>query len=226
MSSAEITPVTLLVLYGVVAFGAVVPVLPTGAAVSSAAVLAGHEQALLVLVVVAVGAVAAWTGDVVVYRVLATAGVPFARRMGWWRQVADGTGRGDRAGTDHEGDDGDDQADEDDEGVLLRLREGIERHEVRTLLVSRLVPGGRIPVLMVAALTGYPWQRFVGAAVAAAALWSAVYAAVGVLGSAVVPDDRVALVVALVGALALTVVVRGVRLVVDRVRTRLVRTPA
>ena len=62
-----------------------------------------------------------------------------------------------------------------------------------------------------AALTGYPWYRYVSAAAFAAGLWAVVYAAVGVLGDHLVDDDRVAVVIAVGGALLLTVVPQLVR---------------
>lgn len=194
MSADHFGPAALLVLFGVVAFGAVVPVLPTGAAVSSAAVLARADHAWEVLIVVAVGAAAAYVGDLVTYAALRRAGAPLARRVGWL----------------HEGD---------EHSRPARLRERIERAEIRTLLVSRLVPGGRVPVLLVAALTGYPWYRYVGAAAVAAALWSAVYASIGVLGEGLFEDDRTALLVAVGGALLLTLIPQAVRSLRHRRRT-------
>lgn len=193
MSGDHFGIVTLLVLFGVVAFGAVVPVLPTGAAVSSAAVLASGEHLWELALVVVVGGAGAYVGDLVTYAALRRAGEPLARRVGWLR------------------DDGD--------SAPARLRERLERAEIRTLLVSRLVPGGRVPVLLVAALTGYPWYRYVSAAAFAAGLWAVVYAAVGVLGDGLVDDDRVAVGIAVGGALLLTVVPQLVRRVVRRRRT-------
>lgn len=186
MSGDHFGLATLLVLFGVVAFGAVVPVLPTGAAVSSAAVLARADHVWEVLVVVAVGAAAAYVGDLITYAALRRAGEPLARRVGW---LQDG----------------------DEHSRPARLRERIERAEIRTLLVSRLVPGGRVPVLLVAALTGYPWYRYVSAAAVAATLWATVYAAVGVVGDGLFDDTRTALVVAVGGALLVTLVPQVVR---------------
>ncbi len=186
---------SLLGLWGVVAFGAVVPVVPTGAAVSAAAVLAGHQHWWSVLVVVLVGGTGAYAGDLVTYGALRGAGQPLAVRVGW--------------------------LDPDDPGTRLgRLREGIERHELRMLLVSRLVPGGRVPVLLVAALTGYRWTRFAFAGLAAAGLWACVYAAIGLVGSTLLPDTTTALVVAVAGALVLSVAPGAVRRLRARVPER------
>ncbi len=150
-------------LFAVVAFGAVVPVVPTGAAVSVAAVLATSDNPVFLLFVVAVGAAGAYTGDIITYGVLRLAGEPLAHRVGWLQRDAPAE-------------------------TLGRLRAQVEAHEVRVLLLSRLVPGGRVPVLLAAALGGYPWRRFAIADVGAATLWSVVYAAIGLGGGAIFPE--------------------------------------
>lgn len=177
----SITPWTLLVLWGVVAFGAVIPVLPTGAAVSAAAVLAVDQHVWQVVPVLLVGGAGAYVGDLVTYAALSAAGAPLARRVGWLEE-------------------------DDEDNRLHQLRGAIEKHELRTLLVSRLVPGGRVPVLLGAALTGYPWYRFASAAVGAAMLWSLVYSTIGILGNTIFPDTTTAIVVVMATALAFSVV--------------------
>jgi membrane protein DedA with SNARE-associated domain len=176
---SDLSPTAFLVLWAVVAFGAVLPVVPTGAAVSGAAVLAGHEEPIEIVLVVLVGGAGAYAGDLVTYGVLSAAGTPLARRLGWLED-GDATAVAAR---------------------LHQLREGLEQRELRTLLVSRLIPGGRIPVLLVASLTGYPWVRFASAAVGAALLWAVAYSAIGVLGDAVFDDQRTAIAVVIVAAL-------------------------
>src|SRR5207245_586321 len=138
----------------VVAFGAVVPIVPTGAAVSVAAVLAVEDHWYLLPVVVGVGALGAYVGDLVVYAALRVAGDQLSSHVAWLRQDAR-------------------------QAALARFHQQIERHEVRTLLLSRLLPAGRIPVLLAAALGGYPFRRYAIADIGAAVLWSAVYAAIG-----------------------------------------------
>lgn len=160
-------------LFGVVAFGAVVPVVPTGAAVSVAAVLATADNLVLLPFVVLVGAAGAYVGDLVTYAVLRLAGDRLASRVRWLRADA--------------------RAD-----ALDRFRLQIEHHELRTLLLSRLVPGGRVPVLLGAALGGYSFRRYVSADLAAAALWSAVYAAIGLAGRSIFPEPWQGVVAAIV----------------------------
>ena len=172
-------------LWAVVAFGSIVPVLPTGAAVSAAAVLAIHHEPWAIAPVVLVGAFGAYVGDLLTYAAMRVAGEPLAVRMRWLRR--------------------------DDSSRLDQVRDGIEKHEIRTLAVARLIPAGRLPVLVVAALSGYSWRRFAATAVVSTLLWSVLYAAVGVAGATFLPDTTTAVVVAVVGALVVTAAMSGIR---------------
>ncbi|WP_375001311.1 DedA family protein [Aeromicrobium sp. CTD01-1L150] len=174
----------LLALYGFVAFGSTIPVVPTGPAVSAAAVLAAGEHTWEIAVVVAVGAAGAYTGDITTYGALRIAGESLAQRVGWLQRT-------------------------DPRGALQRIRARIEAHELRALLVSRLLPGGRVPVLLAASLGGYPWQRFVVAAIASTLLWSCAYTTIGLLGDSLFEDPQLAVIAAVVGAVLLTVVVQA-----------------
>lgn len=169
----------LLAVFGIVAFGSVIPVVPTGAAVSAAAVLARGTHPWELVLVIAAGAGGAYVGDLITYGALRKAGVPLAQRMGWLQR-------------------------DDPDAALSKLRTRIEANELRTLLVSRLVPGGRVPVLVAAALGGYPWIRFVSAAALATLLWACTYALIGVIGDSLFPDPRVAVVAVVFGAVLIT----------------------
>ncbi|MGW0507371.1 DedA family protein [Micromonospora sp. NPDC003241] len=160
----------------VVMFGAVVPVVPTGAAVSGAAALAAHQDPVTVLLVVLAGALGAYLGDLVVFAVLGWGGERIARRLRWLR----GPQRLDR--------------------LSARVREG----GVPMLLVSRLVPGGRLPVLLAAAMAGMTWRRFAVANLPATLLWSVVYAMIGVLGRAIFPEPWQSVLAAIVLVLLVT----------------------
>ncbi|MEU5549710.1 MULTISPECIES: DedA family protein [unclassified Micromonospora] len=160
----------------VVMFGAVVPVVPTGAAVSGAAALAAHQDPVTVLLVVFAGALGAYLGDLVVFAVLGWGGERIARRLRWLR----GPQRLDR--------------------LSARVREG----GVPMLLVSRLVPGGRLPVLLAAAMAGMTWRRFAVANLPAVLLWSALYAMIGVLGRAIFPEPWQSVLAAIVLVLLVT----------------------
>ncbi|MEU6019904.1 VTT domain-containing protein [Micromonospora sp. NPDC047134] len=154
----------------VVLFGAVVPVVPTGAAVSGAAALAAYQDPLIVLLVVLAGAIGAYLGDLAVYLALRWGGERIARRLRWLR----GPQRLDR--------------------VSARVREA----GVSLFLVSRLIPGGRLPVLLAAAVSGVTWRRFAVLNLPASLLWSALYAAIGVLGRAVFPEPWQSVIAAIV----------------------------
>jgi membrane protein DedA with SNARE-associated domain len=146
----------LVVLAGAVLLGAVLPVLPTGAAVSAGAVLASHHNPIGLVGVLIAGAGGAYLGDLIVYAGVRAGGERLAKRVGWLR----------------------------DNASLDALRERLSEHEVTVLLTSRLIPGGRVPVLLAAGLAGYRWHRFAVVDLAASSLWSAVYMAIGLLGYA------------------------------------------
>lgn len=180
------TLTTLLGMFGVVLIGSIIPVLPTGAAVSAAAVLAGGTHWWEVPLVVGVGAAGAYLGDITSFAVLQRAGAPLAQRVGWLDR-------------------------DDPDAALARLSDRIDRRKVPTLLVSRLVPGGRVPVLLAAAIGGLPWTHYVAAAGVAALLWSVTYTVIGLIGDALVPDPQVAIIAVVVAATLLTVVISAVR---------------
>jgi membrane protein DedA with SNARE-associated domain len=141
----------------VVAFGAIVPVVPTGAAVSGAAALAFHTHPLLILLTIAAGAAGAYAGDLVMYAMCRAGGEQLARRLRWLR----------------------------DEERLSTVKDRLRKSQIPVLLVSRLVPGGRVPVLLAAAFLGLSWRTFVVANLPACVLWSVVYAAIGVVGGSI-----------------------------------------
>ena len=72
-------------LFAVVAIGAIVPVVPTGAAVSGAAALAFHDNPLLIVLVIAAGAAGAYVGDLAMYAMCRAGGEQLARRLRWLR---------------------------------------------------------------------------------------------------------------------------------------------
>jgi membrane protein DedA with SNARE-associated domain len=131
------------------------------------------------LVVVLVGAAAAYLGDLTTYAVLRYAGDALSRRVRWLHKDAQAA-------------------------ALDRFRDEIAEHELRTLLLSRLVPGGRVPVLLAAAIGGYPFRRYAAADLAAALLWSIVYAAIGLFGRSVFPEPWEGVVAAVVLVVAVS----------------------
>jgi membrane protein DedA with SNARE-associated domain len=147
-------------LFLVVSFGAIVPIVPTGAAVSGAAALAFHTNPVGFVFVIAAGAAGAYLGDLVMYAMCRFGGEQLARRLRWLR----------------------------DEEHLAAVKERLHRSQIPVLLVSRLIPGGRVPVLLAAAFLGLPWRTFIVANLPACALWAAVYAGIGVAGGSIFPE--------------------------------------
>ncbi|HEY3562797.1 MAG TPA: VTT domain-containing protein [Kribbella sp.] len=168
----------LFALAGAVLIGAVLPVLPTGAAVSAGAVLASHSHPIGLVGVLIAGAAGAYVGDLIVYAGCRFGGERLAKRIGWLRNNAS----------------------------LDTLRERLAEHEIGVLLTSRLIPGGRVPVLLAAGLAGYKWERFAIVDLAASSLWAAVYMAIGLLGYALFDEPWEGVVAAIVLVILTTVV--------------------
>ncbi|WP_327412578.1 DedA family protein [Streptomyces sp. NBC_01233] len=147
-------------LFVLVAFGALVPVIPTGALVSSAAVVAFHHQSPYgVLLVVAVSALAAFTGDLALYW-LGQRGVR-SRNGSRWLAALRGRATPER---------------------LERAQTKLDEHGVMVLVVSRLVPAGRIPVMLACLLAQMPLRRFARGDAPACLAWAATYGLIGILG--------------------------------------------
>jgi membrane protein DedA with SNARE-associated domain len=150
---------------------------PTGAAVSAAAVVAWHRDGFTVLAVVAAGAAAAYGGDVIMFALCRAGGERLTQRIRFSRRPIE---------------------------LAETVKRRIDRNPVTALLVSRLVPAGRIPMLLAASVVGISWRRFAVANITACALWSAMYAAVGLFGGAVFPEPWQGVVAAIVIVLAVS----------------------
>ncbi|PRY16063.1 VTT domain-containing protein [Kineococcus rhizosphaerae] len=180
----------LCVLLAAVVLGALLPVLPTGAVVSAMAALGHHRSWVSLGEVVVVGAAAAYVADVVLYTLLLRgAHTRLGRRL-------------QRRAEAH--------------GHLDELGERLSRHDVGTLVTSRLLPGARIPVLAAAAATEYPVVRFAVANVVPAVCWALAYALLGLAGRGV--SDRPW--VSVVAAVAFGLAASGVVSLVRRLRAR------
>src|ERR687889_190010 len=118
-----------------------------------------HGETLTIVLVIAAGAAGAYAGDLVMYAMCRAGGEQLARRLRWLR----------------------------DEEHLAAVKQRLHRSQIPVLLVSRLIPGGRVPVLLAAAFLGLPWRTFVVANLPACALWSAVYSGIGVAGGSIFP---------------------------------------
>jgi membrane protein DedA with SNARE-associated domain len=161
-----------------VLLGSIVPVIPTGAVVGAGAALAvaGDRLALPMVIVLAVAG--AVLGDLVTFAVCRFGG---PRALHW-------VARGQRA----------DRVDE--------VRDQFRRHGWQIIVVGRLLPAGRIPVLLAAGALAYPWRRLVPATVVAGVVWAIAYAALGVLSGGIFDSPLLATLLATV----LVLVVGGV----------------
>ncbi|MFJ2784555.1 DedA family protein [Streptomyces sp. NPDC093249] len=153
-------------LFLLVALGALVPVVPTGALVSSAAVVAFHQSSpFSLLFVFLVSAFAAFLGDTALYW-LGQRGVR-SRNGSRWLEALRGRVTPER---------------------LVHAQERLETHQVSVLVLSRLVPAGRIPVMLACLLSEMPLRRFVRGDVAACLAWAATYQLIGILGGSLFPE--------------------------------------
>ncbi|MCU0307001.1 MAG: DedA family protein [Thermoleophilia bacterium] len=184
------SPVTYLVIVGLVAGDALVPLVPGESSVVVGAVLAadGRLEVWLVLLAAWLGAV---IGDVTMYGIGRVAGTRVveriargekgARRVGW------AAGQLDRRGT----------------GLIVG---------------AQFVPGGRNVVMLTAGALAYPLLRFLPAQMAGALLWAVAQTAIGYLGGRAFEGTWTALLVSLAVAVALAVGIEGAGRVVRRVR--------
>ncbi|MFH0241683.1 DedA family protein [Streptomyces sp. HK10] len=154
-------------LFLLVAFGALVPVVPTGALVSAASAVAFHRSppALPLLLVFAVAALAAFLGDLLLYW-LGQRGGRSRSGSRWLERMRE------RAEPDR----------------LEAARRRLDEHGVTVLVVSRLVPAGRIPVMVACLLSRVPVRRFVRGAAPACLVWTATYQLIGILGGSLFPE--------------------------------------
>ncbi|MFJ3205510.1 DedA family protein [Streptomyces sp. NPDC086989] len=147
-------------LFLLVALGALVPVIPTGALVSTAAVVAFHQSLPFgLLMVFAVASVAAFLGDLALYW-LGQRGVR-SRGGSRWLETLRGRATPER---------------------LAQAQVGLEEHGVLVLVLSRLVPAGRIPVMLACLLARLPLRRFARGDAPACLAWAATYGLIGILG--------------------------------------------
>jgi membrane protein DedA with SNARE-associated domain len=162
------------VLFGLVLLGSVVPVVPTGLVVGTAAAFAMTTDSLGLTVVLAVATLAALTGDLITFAVCRFGG-PAAVRWVTRGQHAE---------------------------RLEEVREQFHLHGWQVIVAGRLLPAGRIPVLVAAGALAYPWRRLVPASLAAAFLWALAYALLGVVSGGIFDSPLIAMLVATVLVLA------------------------
>ncbi|MDK0523242.1 VTT domain-containing protein [Streptomyces sp. ML-6] len=181
-------------LFLLVAVGSLVPVVPTGALVSSAAVVALHQSSpFSSLIVFAVASAAAFLGDVCLYW-LGQRGVRSRNGSKWLRALSA------RAAPER----------------LAQARQKLDEHDGVVLVLSRLVPAGRIPVMLACLLGRMPLRRFARGDVPACLAWAATYQLIGVLGGWLFPEPWQGV----AAAVGLTLLVGGAPAVWRRMRVR------
>ncbi|MFE3825423.1 DedA family protein [Streptomyces sp. NPDC059092] len=180
-----------------VALGALVPVVPTGAVVSTAAVVAFHQSsplpALSMGYLFLVASCAAFLGDVALYW-LGRRGVG-SKNGSRWLAALRRNAPPDRL-----------------EQAQRKLRE----HGVTVLVLSRLVPAGRIPVMLACLLGEWRLRRFARGDIPACLAWAATYQLIGVAGGSLFAEPWEGV----LAAVLLTVVVSGVPALWRRLRRR------
>ncbi|MET4656349.1 membrane protein DedA with SNARE-associated domain [Streptomyces sp. PvP037] len=147
-------------LFLLVLIGALVPVVPTGALVSSAAVVAFHRAAPFSMALVFVTAsLAAFLGDMALYW-LGRRGMKSKNGSRWLEAIRE------RAPEDR----------------LEQAQGKLADHGVTVLVLSRLIPAGRLPVMLACLLAKWPVRRFARGNLPACLAWAATYQLIGVLG--------------------------------------------
>ena len=184
-------------LFLLVALGALVPVVPTGALVSSAAVVAFHQtDPFAMLVVFGVASSAAFLGDICLYW-LGQRGVRSKNGSKWLQAISD------RAAPER----------------LAQAQQKLDEHGSVVLVLSRLVPAGRIPVMLACLLGRMPIRRFARGDVPACLAWAATYQLIGILGGSLFPEPWQGV----VAAVGLTLLISGAPAVWRRARARFSR---
>ncbi|KQW17117.1 VTT domain-containing protein [Streptomyces sp. Root369] len=180
-------------LFLLVFLGALIPVVPTGALVSSAAVVAFHQSAPLALLFVFVTAsTAAFLGDIALYW-LGRRGMKSKNGSRWLEALRS------RA----------------PEERLSQAQGKLADHGVAVLVLSRLVPAGRIPVMLACLMAEWPLRRFVRGNLPACLAWAVTYQLIGILGGSLFPEPWQGV----VAAVALTVAISAAPTVWKRVRS-------
>lgn len=194
---SELTPeagrAAYLAVAGGVLVGSIVPVVPTGAVVGAAAAVAMTSPAVSLPLVLLISAVAALAGDLVTFA-LARAGSVTV--VGWLT----------RGQTPEK---------------LRRMRAAFAERGRLLVMVGRVVPAGRIPVLVAAAAMGLSWRRLVPATAVGAAAWALLYGVLGVATGGLFDSPLLAALAAAV----LVLVLAGVSAAAGRWRSRRVAEP-
>lgn len=181
-------------LFLLVALGALVPVVPTGALVSSAAVVALHRSSpFSLLMVFGVASAAALVGDISLYW-LGQRGLR-SKNGSKWLQAINGRAAPER---------------------LAQAQQKLDEHGAVVLVLSRLIPAGRIPVMLACLLARMPLRRFARGDVPACLAWAATYQLIGILGGSLFPEPWQGV----IAAVGVTLLISGLPTVWRRMRAQ------
>lgn len=164
-------------LFGGVLLGSIVPVVPTGAVVGAAAAVATTTGHLSLPLVIVLATLGAYIGDVVTFGI-PRLGSEAAFRWLSRRQPAE---------------------------RLEKARDQFTRRGWQLVVIGRLVPAGRIPVLLAAAALSYPWRRLLPTAFGACVLWAVEYTVLGTVSGGIAGSPLVATLLATALVLVVTV---------------------
>ena len=168
--------------FGGVLLGSVVPIVPTGAVVGAAAAVATTTDHLSLPLVVLLAVAGAYLGDVITFAV-PRLGSEALLRFVERRQQADRLANG---------------------------RAQFARRGWQLVVIGRLVPAGRIPVLLAAGTLGYPWRKFLPAGLLACVLWAVAYALLGIVSGGIFDSPLIATLLATVLVLLVTVLTTAI----------------
>ena len=173
---AASSPWLLLVMFAVAVIDGFFPPVPSETLLVAASAVAASAGAGNIVLLVAVAAVGAVSGDNIAYAIGRGAGVT---RWRWMRRprVA---------------------------AAVERAQRALEHRGAPLILAARYVPVGRVAVNMTAGALRYPWRRFLPLSAVAGVTWAVYSAGIGLLAGAWLEDQPfLGAVIGIVGALAL-----------------------
>ncbi len=184
------SPLSYLIIFGLVALDAVFPVAPSETLIVTGGVLSGRD-ALVAPLVIAFAAAGAILGDTVLYALGRRAAPAIERRM----FTSERSRR------------------------RLEWAERQLGTRTWLLIVSDFVPGGRTAAMFAAGVVGVPTRRFYAFIVAGATIWATFYVLAGLAGSEVFGEDSwAALIASLAVALGLALLAELIFRVRERAR--------
>ena len=179
-----------------VLLGSAIPFVPTGELVSGAAAAATHSNRSLLLIFV-ISWLCAVVGDTLM---LVEARLGAGKLRPWLasRKFARRVDRSEKALTEN---------------------------AFHAIVIGRLIPAGRTPVIVAMGLSRFPLKRFLAIDTVACGLWALVYASVGSVGGWLIDDPVWAMVIAVVSAVCLGILIGQIPRLISWLRARTATEP-